>query len=66
VGDRLNEEATLLMRAEKKWHAGDLNGAIAAVDEHQRRFPGGVLAEERTALRARLTTTSAALVVEPR
>lgn len=64
TSDRLNEEVALLMRAEKKWHAGDLNGAIAAVDEHQRRFPGGALAEERTTLRARLITRSAALAVE--
>lgn len=51
--DRLAEEVALLTRAQKHFHAGNLPGALAAADEHRRKFPRGVLAQERSNLRVR-------------
>lgn len=52
INDRLGEEAVLLMRAEKQFHAGTLSESLAAIEEHRRRFPDGILAPERASLRA--------------
>ena len=40
-------EAALVRRAEGALRAGDPKGALAIVGEHARRFPTGVLTEER-------------------
>lgn len=50
--DRLAQEVTLLSRAMRALRAGHPAGALRALDTHQRRFPAGVLAEERRAARA--------------
>jgi hypothetical protein len=49
--DGLAEEVALLSRAETELHAGRPAKALLALAEHQRRFPRGALAEERTAAR---------------
>jgi len=49
--DNLSEEVALLSRAETELHAGRPAKALTALAEHQRRFPRGTLAEERTAAR---------------
>ena len=51
--DRLAEEVALLTRAQKAFHAGNFKGALAAVDAHRRKFPKGVLAQERVNLKMR-------------
>ncbi|HEY0469564.1 MAG TPA: hypothetical protein VGC79_35485 [Polyangiaceae bacterium] len=50
-GDGLAEEVALLSRAETELHAGRPAKALLALAEHQRKFPRGTLAEERTAAR---------------
>ncbi|HEX2671109.1 MAG TPA: hypothetical protein VHM25_09575 [Polyangiaceae bacterium] len=45
----LTEEVALLSRAETELHAGRPAKALVALAEHQRKFPRGALAEERTA-----------------
>src|SRR6478736_285878 len=47
--DGLGEEVALLSRAETELHAGRPEKALTALAEHQRKFPRGALAEERTA-----------------
>jgi hypothetical protein len=49
--DGLTEEVALLSRAETELHAGRPAKALLALAEHQRKFPRGALAEERTAAR---------------
>ncbi|MEI9938677.1 MAG: hypothetical protein WDO69_15775 [Pseudomonadota bacterium] len=49
--DSLAEEVALLSRAETDLHAGRPAKALRVLAEHQRRFPRGALAEERTAAR---------------
>jgi|SRR6478735_7048208 len=49
--DGLAEEVALLSRAETELHAGHPAKALVALTEHQRKFPRGALAEERTAAR---------------
>lgn len=49
--DRLAEEVALLTRAQKEFHAGNFKGALAAVDEHRRKFPKGTLVQERVNLK---------------
>jgi len=49
--DGLSEEVLLLSRAETELHAGRPGKALLALAEHQRKFPRGALAEERTAAR---------------
>jgi len=49
--DTLAEEVALLSRAETELHAGRPAKALVALAEHQRKFPRGALAEERTAAR---------------
>jgi hypothetical protein len=50
--DRLAQEVALLARATSSLHAGHPAEALKALDEYQRRFPKGLLAEERRAARA--------------
>lgn len=49
---RLAEEVAILSRATSALHAGRADEALAAAAEHQRKFPAGMLAEERIAVRA--------------
>ncbi|HYQ31033.1 MAG TPA: hypothetical protein VER04_27555 [Polyangiaceae bacterium] len=51
VRDGLTEEVALLSRAETELRAGRPAKALVALAEHQRKFPRGALAEERTAAR---------------
>lgn len=50
--NQLSREVALLSRATTALHAGDASAALQALDEHQRKFPNGVLREERRAARA--------------
>jgi hypothetical protein len=43
----VDTEAALLREADAALRAGNAGRALAAVNEHAARFPGGVLAEER-------------------
>lgn len=43
----MSEEASLLQSAQRALAAGQAPKALATLAEHERRFPGGVLAEER-------------------
>jgi hypothetical protein len=49
--DNLAQEVAILSRASAELRAGRPAAALKALDEHQREFPGGVLAQERTAAR---------------
>jgi hypothetical protein len=49
--DRLAEEVAILSRAATNLEAGRASDALRAIDEHQRKFPNGLLAEERYAAR---------------
>lgn len=49
--DSLPEEVRLLSKAEQQLSAGHPAEALTTLGEHERRFPGGVLAEERLAAR---------------
>jgi hypothetical protein len=49
--DRLAQEVAILSRAASSLEAGRAADALRAVDEHQRKFPNGVLKEERYAAR---------------
>ena len=50
--DRLAQEVALLARATSSLHAGQPADAMRVLDEYQRRFPKGLLTEERRAARA--------------
>lgn len=50
--DRLGEEVALLTRATSSLHTGRPGQALEMLEEHRRRFPDGVLSEERHAARA--------------
>jgi len=50
--DRLAEEVALLSRATSALRAGRAADALKALDEHQTKFPGGVLTEERRSAKA--------------
>jgi hypothetical protein len=50
----LSDEVTLVARMHELWRAGDLTGLDRAIADHQRRFPRGILAEERDAMKAML------------
>jgi hypothetical protein len=50
--DRLAQEVALLARATSGLHAGRPADALKVLDEYQRRFPKGLLTEERRAARA--------------
>ncbi len=49
--DGLSDEVAILSRAETELHSGRPESALKALDEHERKFGRGVLAEERTAAR---------------
>lgn len=49
--DRLAEEVALLSRAETALHSGNAAGALEVLNEHERKFRDGLLAEERIAAR---------------
>jgi hypothetical protein len=51
--DRLREEVALLSQAQAQLHRGEAQQALATLDGHERRFPGGTLSEERAATRIR-------------
>ena len=51
--DRLAEEVAILSRAETELHSGRYQGALRVLDEHERKFPRGTLAQERVAARIR-------------
>jgi hypothetical protein len=51
MAQALKEEQTLIAGAKSALDAGDASGAMRALAEHARRFPGGILTEERSALR---------------
>jgi hypothetical protein len=49
--DSLSEEVRLLSKAEQQLNSGHPDEALRTLGEHERRFPGGALAEERLAAR---------------
>ncbi|MBN1605468.1 MAG: hypothetical protein JW940_02490 [Polyangiaceae bacterium] len=49
--DSLPQEVSILSRASSALHSGRPAAALTALAEHQRKFPRGALAEERTAAR---------------
>jgi hypothetical protein len=49
--DTLGQEVAILTLAGKELHNGRPAAALKALDEHQRRFPSGALAQERSAAR---------------
>ena len=49
--DNLAREVAILSRASSELRAGRPAAALKALEEHQREFPGGMLAQERTAAR---------------
>jgi hypothetical protein len=51
TSDSLNEEVRVLSRAEQQLNAGHADDALKTLAEHERRFPGGALTEERMAAR---------------
>lgn len=55
--DSLAEEVALLTRAESELHRGRTAKALELLNEHDRRFPGGSLAEERMAARVQALCT---------
>jgi hypothetical protein len=50
--DHLAEEVAILSRATSELHAGRAASALKAISDHQRKFPNGLLSEERRAARA--------------
>jgi hypothetical protein len=50
--DRLAQEVALLSRATSDLRAGRAGAALKSLDEHQRKFPSGMLSVERRAVRA--------------
>ncbi len=51
IEDAAREESRLVGEARRRLRSGDAAGALAGVDELARRFPQGVLAQERALLR---------------
>ncbi len=49
--DSLGDEVALLTLAGKELHSGKPEAALRTLEEHQRRFPSGALAVERSAAR---------------
>jgi outer membrane protein assembly factor BamD (BamD/ComL family) len=47
----LSDEVVALDAARQALAAGDAAGALRAVDDHDRRFPGGALSPEATVVR---------------
>jgi hypothetical protein len=50
--DRLAEEVAILSQAAKDLRAGHAASALGALNEHQKKFPSGLLTQERRAARA--------------
>jgi len=50
--DRLAQEVALLSRATSDLRAGRAGAALKSLEEHQRKFPNGMLTVERRAVRA--------------
>ena len=50
--NHLAEEVALLSKATSALHSGRAQEALAKLAEHQRRFPGGALSQQRRAARA--------------
>jgi hypothetical protein len=50
--DRLAEEVAILSQAAKDLRAGHAATALSALNEHQKKFPSGLLTQERRAARA--------------
>ena len=55
--DRLAQEVALLSRATSDLRAGRAGAALKSLDEHQRKFPNGMLTVERRAVRAQALCT---------
>lgn len=53
VEDTLSQELVLLTRATSQLSSGQPSAALVALEEHQRRFPHGVLSDERNAAKGR-------------
>jgi hypothetical protein len=51
VRDNLSEEVAILSRAETALHSGKPEAALKLLNEHERKFGNGLLAEERVAAR---------------
>jgi hypothetical protein len=51
AGDKLAQEVAILSRATTELRAGRAGNALKALEEHQRKFPNGLLTEERRAAR---------------
>jgi hypothetical protein len=49
--DSLSEEVAILSRAETELHSGRAEAALKSLNEHERKFPRGILTEERIAAR---------------
>lgn len=49
--DRLGEEVALISRAQSEIASSRLDSALGTLDEHARKFPRGILSEERIAAR---------------
>jgi len=64
-GDPVDEEVGLVGLAYTRLREGDPGGALAALDEHERRFPNGKLAESRRVTRV-LALCQAGRVAESR
>jgi hypothetical protein len=54
ASDNLAQEVAILSHASAELHAGRPASALVALDEHQKLFPTGVLAEERIAARVQV------------
>jgi hypothetical protein len=50
--DRLAQEVAILSRATRELRSGRAQAALKSIEEHQRRFPAGLLSEERRAAKA--------------
>ena len=57
VPDALAQEVSLLSRATSDLRSGRAGAALKLLDEHQRKFPNGMLAVERQAVRAQALCT---------
>ena len=55
--DGLAREVAILARAARELRSGRAREALKSLDEHQRQFPAGVLAEERRAAKAQALCT---------
>ncbi len=54
VASSLRSEVALLSQMHQAWQAGDTSTLEREIAEHERRFPRGVLSEERDAMKVML------------